>query len=70
MSIDAKVAASGVPAVENTEARDIKIFLAVVLLVIVIGVAVTTVFGLGGLGVVAIAMTAAMLLICIMLTKG
>jgi len=70
MSIDAKLAASGEHAVENTEARDIKIFLSVVVLVLVIGVAVTTMFGLGGLGALAIVMTGAMLLVCIMLTKG
>jgi hypothetical protein len=70
MSIDAKVAVNGAHAADNTEARDIKIFLSIVALVLVIGIAVTAVFGLGGLGVVAIAMTVAMLLICIMLTKG
>ncbi|MDI9849288.1 hypothetical protein QM467_14615 [Rhodoblastus sp. 17X3] len=55
---------------DNTEAKDIKIFVAVVLLVIVAAVVLGFTFGLGGIGALAIFAAAAMLLLCVLLTAG
>jgi len=55
---------------DNSEARDLKVFVALVLLVVVIGVLTGVTFGLGGIGALAIAASGAMLLLLVVLTAG
>jgi hypothetical protein len=55
---------------DNSEAAAIKVFVAVVLLVIVAAVVLGMTFGMAGIGALAIAASAAMLILCVALTKG
>lgn len=55
---------------DNTEAKAIKVFLAIVALVIAVYVGAGLTFGLAGVGAIAICMTGLMLLICVLLTQG
>lgn len=55
---------------ENTEATALKVFIAVVLLILVAAVVLGMTFGLGGIGALAIFGAGAMLVMCIFLTAG
>jgi hypothetical protein len=55
---------------KNTESRDTLVFFAIVVLALVITVVAGVLFGLGGIGAVAIAEAALMLVICLVLTRG
>jgi hypothetical protein len=57
-------------ATENEEAVAMRVFLAVVAGVLVAGVAAGFLFGLAGIGVLAIIATAAMLALCVVITLG
>ena len=54
----------------NTEKRDTLVFFAVVAALLAIIVVSGLTFGLGGIGAVAIAEAASMLVICVLLTAG
>ncbi len=55
---------------KNTESRDTLVFFAIVVLALVVTVIAGVAFGLGGIGAVAIAEAALMLVICLILTRG
>ena len=57
-------------ATQNEEAVAMRVFLAIVTGVVVAGVAVGFLFGLAGIGALAIVATAAMLVLCVVLTRG
>jgi len=57
-------------ATQNEEAVAMRVFLAVVAGVLVAGVAAGFLFGLAGIGVLAIIATAAMLALCVVITLG
>jgi hypothetical protein len=57
-------------ATENEEAVALRVFIAIVAGVLVAGVAAGYLFGLAGIGVLAIIATAAMLVLCLVLTRG
>ena len=57
-------------ATQNEEAVALRVFMAIVAGVLVAGVAAGWLFGLAGIGVLAIIATATMLVICLVLTRG
>jgi hypothetical protein len=54
----------------SSESRDTIAFFAIVALALVVTVVAGVLFGLGGIGAVAIAEAALMLVICLILTRG
>ncbi len=72
MTLNAAVASqSDTATVEiNTEKRDTIVFFAIVALLLAAIVAAGLTFGLGGIGMIAIAGAGAMLVICLLLTAG
>jgi membrane protein YdbS with pleckstrin-like domain len=57
-------------ATQNEEAVALRVFIAIVAGVLVAGVAAGWLFGLAGIGVLAIIATAAMLALCVVITLG
>jgi len=57
-------------ATNNEEAVALRVFMAVVAGVLVAGIAAGYMFGLAGIGVLAIIATAAMLVLCVVITLG
>ena len=71
MSSDATIAkAAHVVPADNSEAKAIKVFIAIVLAVVAVAAVLGLTFGLAGIGALAIAAAGAMLVICVVLTAG
>jgi hypothetical protein len=72
MSVDVNVIGNveNVTVEKNSERRDTLAFFAIVVLALVVTVVAGVLFGLGGIGGVAIAEAALMLVICLVLTRG
>ncbi|MGO9431131.1 hypothetical protein [Rhodoblastus sp.] len=72
MTSNATAAADALNFVEaqKSEAATLRAFIAIVALVLVVNVVAGFLFGLGGIGAVAITEAALMLVLCVVLTRG
>ncbi len=72
MTSNATIAADALNVVEaqKSEAATLRAFFVIVALVLVVTVAAGFLFGLGGIGAVAIAEAGLMLVLCVVLTRG